>query len=140
MIVVGYPCIGKSSVCKKNVRFIDLDYTNFKEFQTYIKVALDLDRQGYIVFVACHQAVRDRLREVDYLLVYPCLELEDEWIKRAEERYKNNKEEKYLKALERVKYLYKQDIETLNGVDKRKIILENTNYDLEELVLRRCGR
>ena len=41
---------------------------------------------------------------------------------------------------ERVKYLYKQDIETLNGVDKRKIILENTNYDLEELVLRRCGR
>ena len=140
MIVVGYPCVGKSSVCKKNLRFIDLDYTNFNDFQSYVKVALDLERQGYIVFVSCHKAVRDRMRDVDYLLVYPSLELEEKWIERTEQRYNNDNREKYLKALERVKYLYKHDINTLEDLDKKKIVLQSMDYDLEELILRRCGR
>lgn len=70
MIIIGYPGIGKSTLAGKDHKFIDLESSNFKIedersedwYKVYCKVAEDLSRQGYIVFVSSHLAVREALR------------------------------------------------------------------------------
>ena len=112
MIIVGFPAIGKSSVCAEQAKIdhscIDLESSNFAKrtgwVEDYIRVATDLHTQGFNVFVSSHKEVRDELLRVtnpgSVLLVFPCPELKDEWLRRLQERYQRNPSTKNYKALE----------------------------------------
>ena len=66
MIVIGYQGIGKSTLAARNLKYIDLESSNFwfddpetkqrvrhsNWYEMYFNVAEDLSRQGYVVFVS----------------------------------------------------------------------------------------
>ena len=95
MIVIGYPCIGKSTYAVGHpYRAIDLESSNFVKddnwIESYCNVAIDLSRQGHVVFVSSHDAVRKQLLKSDYeyvFVIYPALDIKEEWLERLHERY-----------------------------------------------------
>lgn len=97
MIIIGYPGVGKSSICGSKNGIIDLEssffhseYPNSTWVEPYVNVAVDLHRQGFTVCVSSHEAVRNMLRERpwgDVAMIYPDRNLKDAWIKRLENRY-----------------------------------------------------
>ena len=67
MIIIGFPGIGKSSVTRaydgdtNTTSYIDLESSNFVKddnwVEEYCNLAIDLDLQGYNVFVSSHKEV-----------------------------------------------------------------------------------
>lgn len=89
MIICGFAGIGKSTLCRKNPKWIDLESTPFeKNFKRYAKVAQHMDEQGYNVMLSCHADLRKTLHKmgVDYTLVIPIKDLKHEYIRRYQER------------------------------------------------------
>lgn len=121
MIIVGYPCIGKSTYANSHVyNVIDLESSNFIKdgswVESYCNVAVDLSKYGYDVFVSSHDAVRKQLLKSGYKLIfaiYPSLEIKDEWIKRLHSRYLNTKLEKDYRAWQRAVSHYDEDVTAL---------------------------
>lgn len=69
MIIVGYPCIGKSTYAVSHkYKAIDLESSNFIKdgswVESYCNVAIGLSEQGYDVFVSSHDDVRKQLLKV----------------------------------------------------------------------------
>ena len=108
-IYICYQGVGKSSTVNECDFFIDLESSNFKD----VNIAFDLASQGYSVFVSSHDVVR---RQISYMkekyypnvrvaIVYPTIDIKDEWIERLKKRYKENPTEKnklaYLNAKDR---------------------------------------
>ena len=100
MIVIGYQGIGKSTLVKECNSYIDFESSNFKINgerqegweQIYCEAALDLSRQGHVVFTASHKCIRDYLKyhrgsEV-VLIVAPSVDLKDQWLEKLRKRYK----------------------------------------------------
>lgn len=120
MIVIGYPGIGKSTLAGRDNKYIDLEsgcfWVNDKRaddwYAAYCQVAEHLSRQGYIVFVSSHEVVRKQLVKSteDVAVVYPALELRDEWIDRLEHRYQESGLKKDYKALMNAKDRYNDNI------------------------------
>ena len=74
MIICGFAGTGKSTAAKKIKGVIDLESTPFqKDWDTYARVAMHMDKQGYIVLLSCHRELREKLHEMgaDYYVVYP---------------------------------------------------------------------
>ena len=84
MIIIGYQGIGKSTLAASELKYIDLESSNFwfydsetkqkvrhsNWYEMYCNVAENLSRQGYIVFVSSHQPVRERLlKSKEYVVV-----------------------------------------------------------------------
>ena len=149
MIIVGYPGVGKSSVAANQFNnFIDLESNNFfyeKEgimvrdedwYKPYCKIAVHLSSQGFNVFVSSHNKVRDELKKYDekVIAVCPSLKLKDKWINRLKQRYNKSKSEKDMKALIRAEANYEYDVNNLISSIDDTLIIENTNYDLEEIL------
>ena len=100
MIVIGYQGIGKSTLVKYSNSYIDFESSNFKingkrpdEWeQMYCEAALDLSRQGHVVFTASHKCIRDYLKyhkeSEDVLIVAPSVDLKDQWLEKLRNRYK----------------------------------------------------
>ena len=138
MIYIGYPGIGKSSM--KEV--IDLESSNFmingerdKNWaMTYAKIAIDLDKQGYNVFLSSHKEVREALKSLKakFYCVFPCLELKSEWIYRLTDRFLNDNSEKNKKSLIRCITSYYEDISDLMQ-EENTIIIEKSQYDSYKL-------
>lgn len=73
MIIIGFPGIGKSSVTHaydgdiNTTGYIDLESSNFVKDENWVKeycdLAIDLELQGYNVFVSSHKKVREYLAE-----------------------------------------------------------------------------
>ena len=91
MIVVSFQGIGKTTLARRDYKYIDLESDSFwingeranDWYKPYCKMAEYLSEQGYIVFVSCHEDVRQCLVENSrelVVLVYPSIELEDKWI------------------------------------------------------------
>ena len=121
-IYICYQGVGKSSTVNECDFFIDLESSNFKDengyrtddwYVYYVNIAFDLASQGYSVFVSSHDVVR---RQISYMkdkyypnirvaIVYPTVDIKDEWIERLEKRYEENPTEKnkvaYLNAKDR---------------------------------------
>ena len=121
-IYICYQGVGKSSTVNECDFFIDLESSNFKDengYRTddwyiyYVNIAFYLASQGYSVFVSSHDVVRRQISymkdkyypNVNVCVVYPSIELKDEWIERLEKRYDENPTEKnkvaYLNAKDR---------------------------------------
>lgn len=145
MIIIGYPCIGKSTLAKDNDKIIDLESSNFNKrnelwYEDYCKIAEDLSRQGYIVFVSCHENVQHYLykySEEKVWLVFPedTKEMYDYWSAKAKERYERTNLQKDLKAYDRINKNFAVDTRELkNSPIKQKVIIGYKDYNLEEMV------
>lgn len=104
MIIIGYQGIGKSTLAARNLKYIDLESSNFwfddpetkqrvrhsNWYEMYCNVAEDLSRQGYVVFVSSHQPVREKLsNSKEYVIAcVPSLDLKDQWIEKLHIRFK----------------------------------------------------
>lgn len=146
MIVIGFPGIGKSSVANKPIDgftfsgYIDLESSNFNKtynewYKDYCKVAIDLSKQGYCVFVSSHKEVRDYLsqyQDVEYIVsIFPSASLHDNWLDRLLTRYMSDHEEKHNRAFEYMSNNYYTVVESMEQddiVNKYKLT-KNDNLD-----------
>lgn len=148
MIIIGYPGIGKSTLTTRSsivfgTRYIDLESSNWNDTEgkklpnwwySYCKVAEDLSRQGYRVFVSCHKEVQDYLKDSDeyVILCYPDIELRDVWIERLRCRYENDSSQKNKNALITAEKFYSQHINDLFLAPfKNKCVLRDMSYILD---------
>lgn len=114
MIIIGFPGIGKSSVTRaydgdtNTTGYIDFESSNFVKDDNWVKeyccLALDLDLQGYNIFVSSHKAVREYLAEKqdvfqDIMEVFPSKEIRTDWLNRLESCYMKCKTDKNERAL-----------------------------------------
>lgn len=146
MIISGYQGIGKSTLAKNSNKYIDLESGNFwidgerydDWYKIYCKIAVHLSRQGYIVFVSSHYAVREELKQYsvteEIKCCFPDRSLKDEWIKKLEDRYNNSKLEKDYKAWQNAKYMYISDILDMSTCGFESIRIKSMNYNLKELI------
>lgn len=143
MIIIGFPCIGKSSVANEPISgytfsgFIDLESSNFAKndnwVSEYCNVALDLSSQGYDVFVSSHESVRDYLSQFqdndDIIEVFPSLNMYNEWIRRLRNRYQNDKSDKNKRAYDYVFNNFFSAVESMMYDDIQwKLILDGDSH------------
>ena len=143
MIYIGYQGIGKSTICKKIDKCIDLESSNFRVdgkrsndwYKVYGNIAKHLSDQGKIVFTSAHIDLRNYFNEqgIEYTVIYPSENLKEEWIKKLEERYELEPTQKNMNALLRARTHYCSDIldfmEEKNGIE-----IKNINYNLEHII------
>lgn len=145
MIYVIYQGTGKSTLARNNVEYIDLESSMFwlhgkriDEWEkVYVNIAKDLSEQGKNVFLSSHKEVRKYLNDqnIEFITIYPALELKDKWIEKLENRYKLFPTDKNLRAFNYAKEHYEENIKDLF---KEKFVIEiiDINYDLEKILKR----
>ena len=143
MIIIGYPGVGKTSLAGRYNQYIDLESSNFNDafgekpsgwFIPYCKVAEDLSKQGYRVFVSCHKEVQEYFSKSDeYVMVlYPDIKLKEQWLDRVKERFENDTSKKNKKAMENVEKHWDTQINSLNNSPfEHKLVLKDMNYILD---------
>lgn len=143
MIIIGYPGIGKSTLAGRYEEYIDLESSNWNNpdntkpdnwWWSYGKVAEDLSRQGYRVFVSCHPQVQKYFEESnEYVMVcYPSLHMKDDWTLKLAQRYEQDHSAKNMAALTNVDLFYDKQIKALDeSIFKHKLVLEDMNYILD---------
>ena len=152
MIIIGFPGIGKSTLAYNNDKFVDLESSYFKPVNNrnddwvvdYCKLAELLSKNGSIVFVSSHKAVRDYISKMrtDELVacVFPSERIREQWVKKLEDRYMNSGLDKDYRAFNkdyrafiRAKDHYDDDIRELYSDDgiAYKWVITDINYNLE---------
>jgi len=138
-VISGFPGIGKSTLFENNraLEFLDSDSTNFswadesKETrnqdwpQNYMEHIVESAKYADAIFVSTHDTVRNALIEsrVPFVLVYPSLEMKEEYIQRYKDR---GNDEKFVKLLEAN---YKVWIENLMSQEGCKhVVLQPGQY------------
>lgn len=155
MIIIGFPGIGKSTLAYNNDKFVDLESSCFKPVNNrnddwvvdYCKLAELLSKNGSIVFVSSHKAVRDYIAKMrtDELVacVFPSERIREQWVKKLEDRYVDSREsckisfydlDKDYRAFIRARDHYDDDIRELYSDDgiPYKWVITDINYNLEE--------
>ena len=145
MIIIGFPGIGKSSVTRaydgdtNTTGYIDLESSNFVKDDNWVKeycnLAIDLDLQGYNVFVSSHKAVREYLAEKqdifpDIMEIFPLKELRIDWLNRLESRYMKCKTAKNERALNYMRNNFDAAVDEMECdaiIHKVRITKENMN-------------
>ena len=151
MIIIGYTGIGKSTLARRNPKFVDLESSCFfvnenraeNWYVIYCQLAEHLSEQGKIVFVSSHEDVQRYLRLSNETIVYvfPDIGLKDEWVNKLRERYFSDKSEKNLKADKRARDHFEEDIKALDcSVDYNifgefQLKLNKIDYDLEASII-----
>lgn len=144
MIIVGYQGIGKSTLAGKH-KFIDLESGNFWHngvrpdnwYVFYCQIAEHLSQQGYDVFVSSHEVVRNRLKKYSneqLCVIFPSVELKDEWINKLKKRFESSKLEKDYKAWMNAEDRYVENIQELKNSGINYIELKDINYSLENIL------
>lgn len=148
MIIMGYPCIGKSSVALEDKEYIDLESSHFKVDgrdntgweKGYCDLALALSRQDYTVFTSTHLEVQKKFLDLQLgdeeriLICYPILELKDQWIQRVEDRYTRSALYKDFLALKRTREHYEDDIKALMNSPFPKVLIKDIRFDLRTIL------
>lgn len=142
-IYVGFQGIGKSSIAGGNN--IDLESSNFfyggYRFdaweEVYVNIAKHLAEQGFNVFLSAHKQVRGALakRGINYVVICPSLQIKEQWLARLAERMQQNPCDKNYKALSYAEQHYDEAVADLLQ-ERNVIIIDNINYDLNEVVKR----
>ena len=143
MIFCGYQGVGKSSICNRENGYIDFESSNFfvNEMRPnmwvdiYINQAVDLNNQGYDVFLSTHKELRNRLNElnIDFIVITPCIDLKEQWIERLTKRYKYNPSIKNMKALNNAETCYEENVNDLCS-ESKVIMITNPEYDLKDFI------
>lgn len=160
-IIFGFPGIGKSTLANNKdsfVKFIDLESSCFydsngnkpdKWYEYYGNVAIDLAKQSNYVFVSTHSDVIKYITQivknnnncvnVNLLIIYPQVNLKNEWIEKLQNRYQITQLQKDKKALDRVIEHFEEDINNLNDFAKtnkiRSLTIDKNDYNLADLFL-----
>ena len=144
MIVIGYQGIGKSTICKDNLRYIDFESSALKMFGRrmigwelpYCQMATWLSKQGYVVFTSSHKEVRKYLTETDEycIAIVPSLELKKEWVEKLKARYHESDSEKDQKAYLNAKTRYKENIQEIMDDVADTYVIGGMDYDLKHIV------
>ena len=136
MIIIGYPCIGKSSFCENFTEFVDLESSCFSKtnplwYKDYCTVARDLESQGYNVFVSSHKEVREELapyqKSIKIVEILPTLEMRDIWVTRVSNRYINTLSAKDKAARDFIIKNYTSGIEDMmaDSIEKKVFIVHH---------------
>ena len=144
MIIIGYQGIGKSTLAGKN-NCIDLESGNFWHngvrpdnwYIFYCQIAEHLSNQGYNVFVSSHGVVRNRLKKYSQqqiYIVYPSVELKDEWVDKLKKRFESSKLEKDYKAWMNAEDRYVDNIKELKNSGINCVEIIDMNYSLEDII------
>jgi hypothetical protein len=138
MIIIGYPCIGKTSTADISNGVIDLESSYFnngnpKWYESYVNVAQDLASQGYTVLVSSHSNVVQSLKmsghhDIPVVVFCPALEFKEDWIERAKIRFENSKLSKDERAYKRIKEHFEEDINALVNSGFEIHYLDNNSY------------
>lgn len=150
MIIVGYPCIGKSTLARSNHRYIDLESSSFwvdgqngperdaNWHRVYINIAEHLSGYGYDVFVSSHEPVYRELlmREKNNFMAVvpaPTAMMMSTWLERLYHRYEETRSDKDYKAYTFAKENYMESTEALIRAMKghSTIVLDKPVYDLD---------
>lgn len=140
MIIIGYPGVGKSTLSNNQSNVIDFDSSLYPKQgyweDLYVKKAIELSEQNYIVCVSSHKMVQELLKEYkgQIIVVYPSLSLHDFWIDKLRNRYEKTQDSADYRALQRCVSHYCEDILELRELPFVKIEIKNKNYNLEELL------
>ena len=154
MIYIGYQGIGKSTLCKSQIKAIDLEsslftYPNENQemkrdpnwYKPYVNIAKDLSDQGYSVFVSSHKEVRTELRNyTKCVAIVPDLSLKDEWVFKLKDRYNMEETsgdpnaEKHKFAYLNAEACYEENIKDIMNDIENVIIIPNMKYKLKELI------
>lgn len=123
--------------------YIDLESSNFfvngkrddNWHNVYANIAEHLSCQGYIVFLSSHKCVREELnkRHIDFLTIFPALDLKEAWIERLKERYDLTKTDKNFKAYVNATVSYEDNIKDLMN-EKHCFEIENMTYNLSQII------
>lgn len=151
MIVVGYQGIGKSTLAGRNNKFIDLESGNFwvdgkradDWYKPYCQIAEHLSQQGYVVFTSSHEVVRKQLElsKETVVLVFPSIELKNEWIDKLKDRFFKTNSDKDYKAFKNAEDRYEENIKELEASNIRyKMVLKDIDYDLEASLIHLINR
>ena len=146
MIICGYQGIGKSTLSNADNNCIDLESGNFwidgkrqdNWYMIYCNIAIELSKQGYVVFLSSHKVVRDYLASLpkteDIYVVCPSANLKAEWIKKLEERYIKTNLEKDYKAWKNAEECYFDNINELMFGGLPCYVIKDMEYDLKYIV------
>lgn len=141
MIVIGYPGIGKSTITKDNIGYIDYDSSLFQKeddwAELYVRGAINLSQMGNVVFVSSHKEVQDLLvnSTEKVVVVYPSLQLHEFWMDKLCDRYEKSNSEYDHKALMRCVSHFCEDILELRESNfENKLEITTEDYNLEELL------
>ena len=144
MIYVGYPGIGKSTLAKKDLKYIDLESCNTyvdgekpeNWEKLYINFAVDLSNQGYDVFVSSHKVVSEELkmRGEKFYAIVPAIELKDKWIEKLKNRYYNSGLPKDFRALMNADELYEKNVKDIINDCENCIVITDINYELKKML------
>ena len=148
MIIIGYQGIGKTTLTKKDMKYIDLEssctWVNGERskdwYVVYCNFAEDLSRQGYTVFTSSHEVVRNQLKKSseEVYVCCPIPELKDEWIERLQRRYDRTGLEKDYKALMNAVNCYETNIKELLESGFPVLKIESATSSIED-VLPKCS-
>ena len=157
MIIIGFPGIGKSSVTRaydgetNTTGYIDLESSNFVKDDNWVKeycdLAIDLDLQGYNVFVSSHKNVREYLAEKQDVFpgimeIFPSKKIRTEWPNRLESRYMKCKTDKNERALNYMRNNFDTAVDEMEHdaiIHKIRITKENMN-DLKKAMVDYCNK
>ena len=144
MIIIGYQGIGKSTLAKDSLKYIDLESGNFwingerdeQWYKPYCNIANHLSAQGYTVFTSSHKEIREELKNSNEIvkIAFPSLELKTDWLIRLTNRYNESMLEKDYKALINASLYYEDNINDLMNEPFDKIVINNIDYNLRELI------
>lgn len=144
MIIIGYQGIGKSTLAKDSLEYIDLESGNFwvngerdeQWYKPYCNIANHLSAQGYTVFTSSHKEVREELKNSSEIvkIIFPSLDLKTDWLIKLTNRYNESMLEKDYKALINASLYYEDNINDLMNEPFDKIVIDNINYNLRELI------
>lgn len=147
MIVIGYPCIGKTFTADISNGVIDLESSYFnngnpKWYESYVSVAQDLASQGYTVLVSSHSNVVHSLKmsghpNIPVVVFCPALEFKEDWIERAKIRFENSKLGKDERAYKRIKEHFEEDIKALEDSGFQVHYLDNNSYLYDSIIYER---
>lgn len=153
-IIVGYPGVGKSTMSRLSDNVVDLESSDWfigarraDDWEvTYCNVAMNLAKQGNVVFTSSHDGIRNRLMvmtrgsDVKLLYCYPAPVLQADWILKLKCRFENTQSEKDRKAYLNAKECYEGSIRKMinEGVDS--ILITCMDYDLEDMVLQKLQK
>jgi len=143
MILVGYQGIGKSTLAGRD-NCIDLESGNFwvdgkrsdDWYKPYCQIAIHLSQQGYTVFTSSHEVVRKQLEDCSekVVVVFPSLDLKEEWIKKLYHRWSETKLDKDFKALANAQDRYNENIAELMTGNLATYEIKAMNYQLSDIV------
>lgn len=143
MIYVGYQGIGKSTICHIIDSCIDLESGNFfvegkrsdNWYKIYANIAKHISDQGKNVFVSSHKVLREYMNEMNipFTVVFPSLQLKEDWINKLKDRYLLTCTDKDFRALLNAEQMYDENISDLSK-ESLKIEITDIDYSLRKML------